>query len=314
MKKVLFLTAAAFLMTVACAENTVNPVTPPKPATETETENEPEPVELTLASFNIRLDTSSDTDYKDWQARKANCMAVVRNHAFDVFGLQEVLANQQTDFKEMLPEYDFYFVGRDTGISGEAVGVGYRKDKFELVEWGRFWLSDTPDKASNSLNWGGMTRHRVCAWVRLQHKASGKNFYFLSTHLEVDNNGNSYAGVREKSAQLIISRLREENSLGLPQFVVGDMNPGSDEEAALQAFRLAYSDSFRVAEEKGVREGPKATYQAFDPSRDLNKASSHPSDFIFYTLGKLKRFSALTDKFGGYYPSDHLPVMTVIEI
>ena len=222
--------------------------------------------------------------------------------------------NQQNNFKEMLPEYGFYFVGRDTGTYGEAVGVGYRKDGFELEEWGRFWLSDTPDKASGSENWGGMSRHRVAAWVRLRHKASGKAFYFLSTHLEVDNNGKSYASVREKSAHLIIDRMAQENSGGLPLFVVGDMNPGADNEAALEAFRAAYKDSFRVAQEKGVREGPKATYQAFDPSRDLDKASSHPSDFVFYTSGELKRFSALTDKFDGYYPSDHLPVLAVIEI
>ena len=310
MKKTFLLVAASFLVAVSCGRNTVNPVTPP----EQKPESEPVPVELRLASFNIRLDTSSDTGTRDWQARKDNCMAVVRNHAFDVFGLQEVLLNQQKDFKALLPEYDFYFVGRDNGVSGEAVGVGYRKDLFELLEWERFWLSDTPDKPSDSMNWGGMTRRRVAAWVKLRHKASGKQFYFLSTHLEVNNDGKDYAGVREKSARLIIERMHKENPDGLPQFVVGDMNPGSDEEAALKAFRNAYSDSFRLAEEKGFREGPKATYQAFDPSRDLDKANSHPSDLIFFTKGKLRGFSALTDKFDGNYPSDHLPVLALIEI
>ena len=303
---------AALLLALSCNNGKVNPDTPPEPDPEPETE--PVPALLNLASFNIRLDTTADTDYKDWQARKNNCMTVVREHDFDVFGLQEVLYNQQGDFKQLLPEYAFYFVGRDNGVSGEAVGVGYKKDRFEILEWERFWLSDTPDRASGSLNWGGMSRHRVAAWVKLRDKASGKMFYFLSTHLEVNNNGNSYAGVREKSAQLIISRMNNENPDNLPLFVVGDMNPESDEEAALKAFRAAYKDSFRVADEMGVRKGPKATYQAFDPARDLDKASSHPSDFVFYTSGELKSFSALTDKFGGYYPSDHLPVVAVIEI
>lgn len=308
MKKIFVLMASALLL-VACGKKD----TPEPPVPETEPE-ESIPASLKLGSFNIRLDTSDDTGYKDWQARKENCMTVVRNHEFDVFGLQEVLANQQSDFKSLLQEYGFYFVGRDTGTGGEAVGVGYRKDKFELLEWDRFWLSDTPDKPSGSVNWGGMTRKRVAAWVKLRHKESGKLFFFLATHLEVNNSGNSYAEVRKKSADLIISRMREENKDNLPIFVVGDMNPESDEEAALRAFRAAYKDSFRVAEEKGVRQGPKATYQAFDPSRDLNKASSHPSDFVFYTDGDITGFAALTDKFNGYYPSDHLPVIASITL
>ena len=309
MKRILALmTALSMALTASGCKTDPEPEPLPDP------EPEPVPVELNLASFNIRLDTASDTDYKDWQARKENCMTVIRDHDFDVFGLQEVLYNQQGNFKEMLPEYAFYFVGRDNGVGGEAVGVGYKRDKFEIVEWDKFWLSDTPDKASGSLNWGGMSRHRVAAWVRLRHKESGKEFYFLSTHLEVNNNGTSYAGVREKSAQLIISRMKDENSAGLPLFVVGDMNPESDTEPALEAFRTAYGDAFRVAEEKGVRQGPKATYQAFDPSRNLDKATSHPSDLIFFSAGEVKGFSALTDKFGGYYPSDHLPVVAKMEI
>ena len=97
MRKLLVLMAAALLLAVTCGENKVNPVTPPEPEPE-----QTDPADLKLGSFNIRLDTSSDTDYKDWQARKENCMTVVRTHDFDVFGLQEVLANQQSNFKEMV--------------------------------------------------------------------------------------------------------------------------------------------------------------------------------------------------------------------
>lgn len=295
-------------LAVACGKKD-NPTPEPPPEPEPEIE-----ASLNLGSFNIRLDTTDDTEHKDWQARKANCATVVKEHEFDVFGLQEVLLNQQKDMKALLPEYGFYFVGRDNGSAGEAVGVGYRTDKFEILDWDRFWLSDTPDKPSDSVNWGGMTRKRVAAWVLLKHRESGKSFYFLSTHLEVNNSGKSYEGVRKKSADLIISRMNEINTDGLPIFVVGDMNPESDEEPALKAFRAAYKDAFRVADEKGVREGPKGTFQAFDPNRNLDAASSHPSDLVFFTKGDVRSFKALTDKFEGYYPSDHLPVVAKIVI
>ena len=286
------------------------------PAPEPTPEPEPEPViaKINVGSFNIRLDTSSDTGTKDWQARKANCAALIKEHKFDVFGMQEVLSNQQADLKALLPEYGFYFVGRDTGTAGEAVGVGYDKEKFEIEEWSRFWLSDTPDKPSGSLNWDGMSRHRVAAWVLLRHKESGKEFYFLATHLEVNNNGVSYAGVRAKSAALIIERMNAENSYNLPLFVVGDMNPAAANEEALETFRAAYSDAYGVATADGTREGPKATFQNFDTSRDLDKASSYPADYIFYKGDiKLNKFVALTDKYDNCYPSDHLPVMAEVE-
>lgn len=304
MKK-LFVLASLALLVAACGKKDPTPEPPPEPEPEIE-------ASLNLGSFNIRLDTSADTGYKDWQSRKENCATVVKTHGFDVFGLQEVLLNQQKDLKALLPEYGFYFVGRDNGSAGEAVGVAYRTDKFEILDWDRFWLSDTPDKPSDSVNWGGMTRKRVAAWVLLKHRESGKSFYYLATHLEVNNNGNSYEGVRKKSADLIISRMNEINTDSLPLFVVGDMNPASDEEPALKAFRAAYKDAFRVAEEKGVREGPRGTYQAFDPARNLDASNSRPCDFVFFTKGDVRSFKALTDKFGGYYPSDHLPVVANI--
>lgn len=305
MRKAL-LFSCAVLALFACTKPQPEPEPEPEPVPE---EEPAEPITINVASFNIRLATTADTDYKSWASRKENCAAVIKNHDFDVVGFQEVLAVQQTDLKNLLPDYSFYFVGRDTGISGEAVGVAWKKADYELMEWDRFWLSATPDKPSSSLSWGGMSRNRVASWVLLRHKASGKEFYFLATHLEVDNNGTSYADIRAKSAELIVERMNGENSRKLPLFIVGDMNPASDDEEALGIFRAAFSDSFREAESKGVRQGPKGTYQAFDPNRNLDKASSHPFDFIFHNEAvELLGFSALTDKFGGYYPSDHLPV------
>lgn len=299
--------AAAVLVVLSCTKAPL----PPAPEPEPEPEPQPELLsEVNVASFNIRFDTDSDTGAKDWNARKEKLASVVTKYGFDVFGMQEVLANQQTDLKSLLPSYSFYFVGRDNGVSGEAVGVAYNPSKYILLDKGRFWLSDTPDTPSNSLNWGGMTRKRVAVWVHLCDALSDKDFYVLSTHLEVNNSGNKYDGVREKSAELIISRMKAKNTESVPVFVLGDMNPGAADEAALELFRAEYQDSFRVADEKGTRKGPKATYQAFDTSRNLDGANSYPSDYIFCSKGvDIRSYEAITDSFDGVYPSDHLPVM-----
>ena len=97
MKK-LFVLASIALFVAACGKKDPTPEPPPEPDPEIE-------ASLNLGSFNIRLDTSDDTGYKDWQSRKENCATVVKTHEFDVFGLQEVLLNQQKDLKALLPEY-----------------------------------------------------------------------------------------------------------------------------------------------------------------------------------------------------------------
>ncbi|MBO4263167.1 MAG: endonuclease/exonuclease/phosphatase family protein, partial [Bacteroidales bacterium] len=264
---------------------------------------------LRLGTFNIRLDTTSDTNEKDWTtARKANCAAIIKKYAPDVFGLQEVLAKQQTDLKSLLSAYTFKFVGRDDGTNGEAIGIAYNAKKVSVVKSGHFWLSDTPDKASNSECWGGLTRKRVAVWMRLKDKTSGKEFYFLSTHLEVNTNGVSMATVRTKSAELIISRLKSYNSANLPQFICGDMNCSSDSEEFLTKFRAVYSDAFQVAEAGGFRQGCKATYNAFDLNKNMERNNGRLDIFFYNAPVTLTGYRAADDKYNGYWPSDHVPV------
>ena len=302
----------ALLLVAACGKGQVTPTPEPEP------QPEPEPVpevkeELKVGSFNIRFDTDDDTGTKDWAARKANVAEVVKTHGFDVFGIQEALYNQQNDLISLLPSYSFYFVGRNNGITGEAVGVGYDPVKFILLDKGRFWLSDTPDTPSNSLNWNGMDRNRVAAWVHLSDAVTEKEFYVLSTHLEVNNHGIKYDGVREKSAELIINRMKSINTTSAPVFVLGDLNPAAADEAALELFRAEYQDTFRVADEKGTRKGPKGTFQGFNVEKDLNTETSFPGDYIFCSKGvEVRSFEAITDTFDDTYPSDHLPVVTEV--
>lgn len=58
---------------------------------------------------------------------------------------QEVLHHQLQTLHGLLPEYAFTGRGRDDGKDrGEHVAIFYRKDRFQLVEHGDFWLSENP--------------------------------------------------------------------------------------------------------------------------------------------------------------------------
>ncbi len=260
---------------------------------------------LNLATFNIRYATSGDTGVRSWASRKASVVATIKDNGFDVVGFQEVLANQQDDLKDALKDYIFYFVGRDDGTNGEAVGIGYRKSRLSVVDYGRFWLSPTPEKPSNAQQWGGPSRKRVAVWIKFKDLSTGKMFYYMTTHLEVNQ---EYVNVREKSAELIIAMEAKINKDALPFFVVGDMNPNSPIEAPMQKLRKVFSDSFQEANKAGVREGPTGTYNGFNPDADMENKTR--GDYIF-AKGRydLKRYRTIDTKFSGQYPSDHLPVM-----
>lgn len=264
-----------------------------------------------LASFNIRFATEDDTGVRAWDARKASCAKVISRYSFGVFGIQEALQVQQTDLAALLPAYSFYFVGRDDGTAGEAVGIAWLTEKYECRSKGRFWLSDTPDVPSGSLAWGGMSRHRVAAWAVFKDRESGAEFFFLATHLEV---GEDYTEVRLKSAELIIEKEKNLNPDGLPAFIVGDMNPIAPTEKSMRKFRETYIDSWQQAEADGTREGPIGSYNAFNPDVNL-ETQSRRGDYIFYKGDvNLVRYKCVDDKFGGQYPSDHVPVMVDVKL
>lgn len=266
---------------------------------------------LNLATFNIRYATSNDTGVKSWASRKAACVASVRDNAFDAVGFQEVLPVQQSDLKAALPEYIFMFVGRDDGTNGEAVGIGYRPDRLKALDSGRFWLSPTPNIPSNAQEWGGPTRKRVAVWFKFEDLKTSRQFYYLSTHLEVSED---YLDVRTRSAELIIEREELINSEGLPFFVVGDMNPIAPTELSMRTMRKVFHDTFQQADSLGVRQGPIGTYNGFNPEANLESQSKR-GDYIF---GKgayeLKRFRVVDTKYDGQYPSDHIPVVVTVTL
>jgi len=80
--------------------------------------------QLSIATFNIRLDVASDSP-NHWKNRKEKVVSQVLFHQWDVLGVQEALPNQVADLKALLPAYGFTGVGREDGDNkGEFSGIG----------------------------------------------------------------------------------------------------------------------------------------------------------------------------------------------
>jgi endonuclease/exonuclease/phosphatase family metal-dependent hydrolase len=252
-----------------------------------------------IMTYNIRMNTPDD-GVNAWPLRKDNVAGLLKFHQADLFGVQEALLVQMNDLKASLPEFDSYGVGRDDGKeAGEHMTIFFRKSRFEKLDAGTFWLSPTPDKPG--LGWDAAC-NRTCTWIKFKDKATKKVFYHFNTHF--DHRGRT---AREESAKLILKFMGEINKDNLPMLLTGDFN-STKEAPPIQAILKVLFDT----RDKCITPpyGPIHTSGGFEV-----KVLRNTIDYIFINQKvKVLRHGVLSDSFGLFYPSDHLPVLAEVEI
>ena len=193
---------------------------------------------LPVMSFNVRYGTAPDGDFVWENRRDAACAMIVDQHPA-VFGVQEALDFQLAWFEEHCPGYKYVGVGREDGISeGEHMAVFYDTERIELKEWGTYWLSETPFQPS--LGWDAACR-RTATWTLLLDKATGRQFYFVNTHL--DHVGRE---ARRKGLLLLVDQISAMNPDDFPMILTGDMNVYPDD-PCLDELRTLMDDSRQTA-------------------------------------------------------------------
>jgi endonuclease/exonuclease/phosphatase family metal-dependent hydrolase len=323
MKTVLHIAAAALMFAAGCA-------TPARDV-------------VKVGTYNIRLSGiggSADRGTPNaWKERKADLAALVRKLDLDVFGLQEVCPDQAQYLRENLPGYEFVGEHRNADrTSGEASPVCFRKSRFEALGKGTFWLSETPD-VPGLKGWGAACP-RVCSYLVLRDRATGKKFCFANTHTD-----HVSAEAREKGMLLVIERMKEFGS-GVPIVFTGDHNCRETEAPAKAVAKLLDDALYRS------ETAPKGSWRTFSgwswrerevqipqalaaPSAERNATKGSPDgvkdasgthpyekygariDYIYVSPGvRVLDFETVNEPRPGLklYPSDHFPVVANIEI
>lgn len=253
---------------------------------------------LTVGTFNIRYDNPRDSGNL-WKDRAAVCASLIMFHQFDIVGTQEGLKHQLEQLQNMLPEYQYFGVGRDDGQSaGEHSAIFIRKDRFEKLEGGDFWLSTTPEKPGKS--WDAALS-RICTWVKLKDKQTKKTFYVFNAHYD-------HVGVqaRIESSKLILSRFTDVAGKN-PVIVMGDLNGNHDSQwyRTFQESGLV-KDALWLSPIKYRNNGSFNAFKAAGITQDV-------IDHIFITPGFfVERYGILTDTYFGKFPSDHFPVLVTL--
>ena len=195
-------------------------------------------------------------------------------------------------------------VGREDGkTKGEYSPILYRKDRFSVVKSGNFWLAEDMN-AVGKKGWDAACE-RVATWAIFKDKKSGKEFFFLNTHL--DHMGQV---ARHEGASLVLKQVKLL-SRNLPVIVTGDFNA------------VPTDDPIKVlTDEKDPRHLTHARTLAplcYGPEWTFHDYGRVPLDervwidYIFVKGNvKVLRHGVLAESLDNLYPSDHCPVISRI--
>ena len=256
--------------------------------------------EVKVLSYNIKYDNVHDT-VNNWNDRKEAMVELLNYYEPGIIGMQEVLDHQLTYLDENLSDYTFIGVGRDDGKKkGEYSPILYNTKKYTLLKNETFWLSETPHEIS--VGWDA-SMERICTYGVFVDIESGKQFMVFNTHF--DHIGTV---AREKSAELIVTKIKEINSNKLPVVLMGDLNL-SPNETPIKFLQGALTDGQSITKKPFY--GPTGSFSGFDHNRVLNNRI----DYIFVENFKVLEYIHIDDRMeNNKHISDHLPVFANLEM
>lgn len=233
-----------------------------------------------------------DNSYRE---RRKLLEKVFLSHGADLIGLQEVTPVWKFHFRRTLRDFDRIFMYRSEK-SQEAVPIYWKRDRFEKLDGGYFWLSETPEVESRS--WGTACT-RITTWVCLRDMETGKSFAYVNTHLDHISETARVEGIR-----LIVRFIAEKFGADMPLILTGDFNaePGSE------TIRIAgelLCDTRHTAKSST----DEITWHAY------GKEPPQIIDYVFVSEGvKCSKFEVIKETDGATVQSDHYAVAATIEV
>ena len=198
----------------------------------------------------------------------------------NVIGVQEANFVWMAALKYYLSEYyDMVGEGRGDKVNGgESCAILFAKDRFELIDSGTKWLSETPDLISKLPDSAHL---RIMTYALLKDRISGLTTLYVNTHLD-------YTPIQDEQTKIMIRLVQELGYEKYPLVLTGDMNARIERPAMKRMMAAGLRSSNDLAD---VNEG--------DPS----------IDFIMVTDDCIRvSFARLCGEFiGDSMPSDHRP-------
>ena len=247
--------------------------------------------EITICSFNIR-GSNMDTGVNAWSNRKKMVIREFGNYQYDIVCMQEPLTDQIQDFLS-IGIYEWLGVsGQGTPDSDVFNPLFYNKKKLNVLDYGTFWLSETPDVVSRG--WDGKFP-RICTWAKFRDIENCRSFYVFNTHLDHVGEVAKLEGAR------LICRKIKEMTAEEAVFITGDMN-STPETPPIHTFLSEFSNSREIATEKSGPAGTAHSYGKLYPPSQI--------DYIFVNeYISVTKAITITKNSDPVYMSDHYPIV-----
>lgn len=252
-------------------------------------------MKLSVISFNIRC--CDDADGNSIAERAPRLSKITSKYNTDIIGFQEYRPQWEEYIKKYYgDEYEMFNKYRSEKIDVESSPVLWKKEKFEFIKSGYFWLSDTPEVESRG--WDELYNcFRMCVYVFLKEKKSGKIFTVMNTHFGFGDKGQT------ASAKLIYDYYKKIGSY--PTFIVGDFNM-TPQSAGYAAMVENFNDVNAVTA-KDLRD----TYHAYKPQEYKNQHIDYC--FVNEKIIPINQ-KIIDDTVDGKFPSDHYGLYVELDI
>ena len=276
---------------------------------------------LKVMSFNVQTENGTSVDF---DLRAELLRDLMDELQPDSIGMQEVTTGWIYRMDTFAFNKSYAGVGEGRTPGGEASSIYYRKDKFDLVASGTFWLSETPDVAGSYLE--ASLYPRICTWAHLRDKVTGYEYIHINTHL--DHLGNSKGGKELRTAQIRVILEYIQSFPDVPMVMTGDFNHAKTTSAeniyamfknilGISTFTSSTGESItgnfsdaRTEAAETVSPDAWASLTAYwQEGTDSYNPAKKPIDYVFYTTGDFEAMVYRNIHYhrDGIYMSDHLP-------
>jgi endonuclease/exonuclease/phosphatase family metal-dependent hydrolase len=286
--------------------------------------------DIRVMSYNIRYGTAGK-GINHWENRRDFVVDTISAFNPDLLGTQETLKFQRDFLAGQLPGYEVLGVRSDGGRvggelladaltrwrawtgdaardGGEMVAIYYRRDRFEKLDSGHFWLSETPEIVG-SISWGN-DMPRMVTWVKLADRLHPRAnpIMFFNTHFDHQS-----PEARRQASRLIRAKVmaaaREHRIV-----LTGDFNAAAGSIPYRMLFDVADGTDSPVVDSYRIRNpvaGPdEGTFSRFQSTGTTGARI----DWIAVSRD-WKILDAQIDRGhrDGRTPSDHFPITAVLE-